>query len=764
MSSCKPADLLKRPSREDENILPTNNPKNLRQGVKQGVGNILGAAVGTGGVAVFMPYVMRKEVSQISRCPPCFPSTLCSYSSAVGASAGARKGGVVGGVLGFGGGAVTGVVGAAGAVSGVIQVGKGVAAVPKQVVASMRGKWWSENEGRWVLTNMQKEIEGLKGVPEDDSDILGGVRAALDQLHTNNSLSTDVVDTVLYDALKMSPDADQSTIKRRYYVLARKYHPDKHDDGHAKSEASEYFKHISEAYHILSDPDLREKYNKMGRDVLHNDPSELTPEPKILFAFWFGSDKFRHIFGNLATAMSTTVGDSELITEIDARKIQKRRVPRLASKLIERITPWFRGVEGGAIPTGDGLLLQEWKKEAEDLCSTSFGYPLVKTVGEAYSDFQPCLYRSNILQSTMTTLFPMKRSYMLSVFTIWAVVGMWMTGITIVSAATTDERLSTILDQLTTNQQAKVANRDIPFVSLCFAQSLDGKLAMFADEESSSASNIKQTTSNLAISGASSLLLTHALRSAHEGILIGGRTMSTDNPRLSNRLWKNDLSQPRTIVLDPFLRHIQMLGEGRKARNIIVCCSDKVELPEHSHRDITFLPCRTCYDGSLDLVDVLINLRRYHGIKSVMVEGGPTLLGKFLEAQLFDAACVTIAPETKYIITSLTMMFAYWPFQKGRDGQTTNYHEESSSQFSAGLKMIDLHEKLKNEMKAAQTDEERAQIAKEVDEAATGLLLRASWTTTVGVVDITSTLYEACQMIFSINLSTRTYAEIAPRL
>eukprot|EP00977_Amphora_coffeiformis_P022315 scaffold10819_cov130-Amphora_coffeaeformis.AAC.2 len=83
-----------------------------------------------------------------------------------------------------------------------------------------------------------------------------------------------------------------------------------------------------------------------------------------------------------------------------------------------------------------------------------------------------------------------------------------------------------------------------------------------------------------------------------------------------------------------------MLGEGKKASNIIVYCSDKVEL----HQDVTFLPCPTCYNGFLDLVNVLINFQRYHDIESVMVEGGPTLLGKFMEAQLLDAACVTIAP------------------------------------------------------------------------------------------------------------------------
>lgn len=300
--------------------------------------------------------------------------------------------------------------------AGVVQVGKGVAAVPQQVVAPMRGKWWNENEGRWVFTNMEKEIQDLQGVPEDDSDILGGIKAALDQGHTNESLSTEVVDTVLYDALEISPDADQckspmwenkvllqllrieriklsngllvsssttATIKRRYYVLARKYHPDKQEDGPGKAEATEKFKVISEAYHILSDPVLREKYNRKGRDALNNDPSELTPtvEPKVLFAFLFGSDKFGDIFGRLATATSTSVGDSEMVTEIDARKLQKRRVTRLASKLIERISPWLR--EAGD-ETNDESVISAWKEEAEELCRTSFGYPLVKTVGEAY--------------------------------------------------------------------------------------------------------------------------------------------------------------------------------------------------------------------------------------------------------------------------------------------------------------------------------------------------------------------------------------------
>lgn len=331
--------------------------------------------------------------------------------------------------MGFGGGAVAGVVGAAGiaitgayamimnltrsdflskerpisngfafllfsgALSGVVQVGKGVVAVPQQVLAPMRGKWWNEQEGRWVLTDMVKDAQSLQDVPADDSDILGKIKADLDQQTTAATINdeTTVADKILYDALEISPDADQSTIKRKYYLLARKYHPDKNPND---KEAAEKFKTISEAYSVLSDPAMRQKYNKLGRDVLKNDPNELTPmvEPKVLFAFLFGSDKFQHVFGRLATATSTSIGDSEEISTVDARKLQKRRVTRLAIKLIERITPWVKERQSAAAEASssstnnpeDSPIAQAWKKEGEDLCTASFGYPLVHAVGEAY--------------------------------------------------------------------------------------------------------------------------------------------------------------------------------------------------------------------------------------------------------------------------------------------------------------------------------------------------------------------------------------------
>lgn len=140
---------------------------------------------------------------------------------------GAQKGGFIGGVLGLTGGAVAGVLGAAGVAvggvfSGVVQVGRGVAAVPQQMIAPSRGKWWNDQEDRWVFTDMGKEAAALESIPDDDADILGGIQSDLDQGKTDASLTKEVKDTILYDALGVPPDADPCKLnkrEKRFYML-----------------------------------------------------------------------------------------------------------------------------------------------------------------------------------------------------------------------------------------------------------------------------------------------------------------------------------------------------------------------------------------------------------------------------------------------------------------------------------------------------------------------------------------------------------------
>ena len=62
-----------------------------------------------------------------------------------------------------------------------------------------------------------------------------------------------------YDILGVSRDATQAEIKAAYRKLAKKWHPDKHQDD--KNFQDEMMKKINEANEILSDPVKRRKYD-----------------------------------------------------------------------------------------------------------------------------------------------------------------------------------------------------------------------------------------------------------------------------------------------------------------------------------------------------------------------------------------------------------------------------------------------------------------------------------------------------------------------
>ncbi len=64
-----------------------------------------------------------------------------------------------------------------------------------------------------------------------------------------------------YKILELDKTATEADIKRAYRRLARKHHPDV-NAGDKKAE--ERFKEINEAYEVLSDPDRRSKYDKLG--------------------------------------------------------------------------------------------------------------------------------------------------------------------------------------------------------------------------------------------------------------------------------------------------------------------------------------------------------------------------------------------------------------------------------------------------------------------------------------------------------------------
>lgn len=99
-----------------------------------------------------------------------------------------------------------------------------------------------------------------------------------------------------YEVLGVSKDADEKEIKRAYWKLAKKYHPDVNPDD---KEAEEKFKEANEAYEVLSDATKRQQYDQFGHAAF--DPSSFAG------AGGFGSGSFAGI--NLEDLFSSLFGD-----------------------------------------------------------------------------------------------------------------------------------------------------------------------------------------------------------------------------------------------------------------------------------------------------------------------------------------------------------------------------------------------------------------------------------------------------------------------
>jgi len=171
-----------------------------------------------------------------------------------------------------------------------------------------------------------------------------------------------------------------------------------------------------------------------------------------------------------------------------------------------------------------------------------------------------------------------------------------------------------------------------PFVTLAYAQSLDGSIAA-------------ESGKPLRISGSESIELTHALRAAHDGILVGINTVLSDNPQLTVR--HVDGEHPRPIVLDTTLRcpnTARLLTQGGPTPIIATsreADEDKQDALESAGATVLRLDCDA--RGGICL-DALLPALHERGIQSLMVEGGGEVIRTFLQNRAVDYLVITIAP------------------------------------------------------------------------------------------------------------------------
>lgn len=174
--------------------------------------------------------------------------------------------------------------------------------------------------------------------------------------------------------------------------------------------------------------------------------------------------------------------------------------------------------------------------------------------------------------------------------------------------------------------------RGYPFVTLCYAQSLDGSIA-------------RSSGRRLCLSGQESLAFVHKLRSIHDAILVGIGTILSDNPHLTVRYVSGKNPQP--VIADTRLRfplNANLLHNHPRSPWIATgehATLEQKRILEEKGARILHLP--TDDQGRIEL-DALLKRLGELGMDSLIVEGGARILTSFLLDRKVDYIVLTIAP------------------------------------------------------------------------------------------------------------------------
>jgi diaminohydroxyphosphoribosylaminopyrimidine deaminase/5-amino-6-(5-phosphoribosylamino)uracil reductase len=173
---------------------------------------------------------------------------------------------------------------------------------------------------------------------------------------------------------------------------------------------------------------------------------------------------------------------------------------------------------------------------------------------------------------------------------------------------------------------------DRPFVHLKLATTLDGRIAT-------------RTGDSRWITGERARARVQLLRHEADAILVGFGTAGTDDPLLTDR---SDLARRRPlvrVVLDDRLRLAPQSRLAQTARQWPVIVFTSEEAAEESARALEECGVEVIRDegGARDPVRVLKHLKRRE-LQSVLVEGGATAAGLFLDSGLVDKVSFFVAP------------------------------------------------------------------------------------------------------------------------
>lgn len=101
-----------------------------------------------------------------------------------------------------------------------------------------------------------------------------------------------------YETLGVARNADEVDIKKAYRKLAGKYHPDKKTGDESK------FKEINEAYEVLSDPEKRSAFDRLGRNYQNGQNFQAPPDYESMFGGGGGGAGYSDFFESMFSGRS----------------------------------------------------------------------------------------------------------------------------------------------------------------------------------------------------------------------------------------------------------------------------------------------------------------------------------------------------------------------------------------------------------------------------------------------------------------------------
>jgi diaminohydroxyphosphoribosylaminopyrimidine deaminase / 5-amino-6-(5-phosphoribosylamino)uracil reductase len=174
----------------------------------------------------------------------------------------------------------------------------------------------------------------------------------------------------------------------------------------------------------------------------------------------------------------------------------------------------------------------------------------------------------------------------------------------------------------------------LPFITIKYAQTLDGRIATAAGESQW-------------ISSEASLKFTHQLRAAHDAILVGAGTVIKDNPELTVRLVRG--RNPLRVIVDSELkisRQAKIFQNISSAPTLIATIKTAADprFQRLADSGVEIITIKADKKGNVDLKK-LFKILAERKISSILIEGGAQIITSVLKNNLANRLITIIAPK-----------------------------------------------------------------------------------------------------------------------